>query len=59
MPFPNGANVRQVVPVITGKIEKKRLHEQADQLEYLVAWTDSQGQPQTKWFMEHELEEAK
>lgn len=58
MAIPNGAAVRQIVPVISGQVEQKRFHDESDQLEYLVAYTDADGQPQSKWFLESQIEVA-
>jgi hypothetical protein len=58
MAIPNGATVRQIVPVISGQVEQKRFHDESDQLEYLVAYTDADGQPQSKWFLESQIEVA-
>lgn len=58
MAIPNGATVRQIVPVISGQVEQKRFHDESDQLEYLVAYTDADGHPQSKWFLESQIEVA-
>jgi hypothetical protein len=58
MAIPNGATVRQIVPVIAGQVVQKRFHDESDQIEYLVAYTDADGQPQSKWFLESQIEVA-
>ncbi len=58
MAIPNGANVRQIVAPIAGQVVQKRFHDESDQLEYLVAYTDADGQPQSKWFLESQIEVA-
>lgn len=58
MAIPNGATVRQIVPVISGQVVQKRFHDESDQLEYLVAYTDADGQPQSRWFLESQIEVA-
>ncbi len=58
MAIPNGATVRQIVPVISGLVVQKRFHDERDQLEYLVVYTDADGQPQSKWFLESQIEVA-
>lgn len=58
MAIPNGAAVRQIVPVISGQVVQKRFHDESDQLEYLVQWTDAEGQPQSRWFLESQIEVA-
>lgn len=58
MAIPNGANVRQIVSVISGQVVQKRFHDESDQLEYLVAYTDADGQPQSRWFLESQIEVA-
>ena len=58
MTIPNGATVRQIVPVITGQVVQKRFHDESDQLEYLVQWADEAGEAQSKWFLESQIEVA-
>lgn len=58
MSIPNGAAVRQIVTPIAGQVVQKRFHDESDQLEYLVAYTDADGQPQSKWFLESQIEVA-
>ena len=58
MAIPNGAAVRQIVAPIAGQVVQKRFHDESDQLEYLVQWTDAEGQPQSRWFLESQIEVA-
>ena len=58
MAIPNGANVRQIVAPVAGQVVQKRFHDESDQLEYLVQWTDAEGQPQSRWFLESQIEVA-
>ena len=58
MAIPNGAAVRQIVAPIAGQVVQKRFHDESDQLEYLIQWTDAEGQPQSRWFLESQIEVA-
>ena len=58
MAIPNGAAVRQIVAPIAGQVVRKRFHDESDQLEYLVEWTDAAGEPKSKWFLESQIEVA-
>lgn len=58
MSIPNGAAVRQLVAPIAGQVVQKRFHDESDQLEYLVQWTDAAGELQSKWFLESQIEVA-
>ncbi len=58
MPLNKGAKVRQVVPVIEGEITERRFNDEADSMEYLVAFTDAEGEPSERWFTEAQLEAA-
>lgn len=56
MPFAKGATVKQVVHPIQGPITSKRFNEDSDSFEYLVAFTDAEGNTQERWFAETEVE---
>jgi hypothetical protein len=56
MPIAKGAQVRQVVPAIQGEVTARRFNEEADCMEYLVAYTDADGEPAERWFLETQLE---
>ena len=52
-----GDTVRQVLPApITGTVAKKQFNESADQFEFLVEGTSAEGEPQSGWFKESEIE---
>jgi hypothetical protein len=59
MPIKLGATVRQIQPApIEGSIIQRQFVDAHDAFQYLVEWpdTDGDGQPQTKWFEESEIE---
>lgn len=54
-----GAPVRQIVPApIEGTVLERRFNDSADAMEYLVESpdTDGDGVPQTRWFLESQIE---
>ena len=54
-----GATVRQIVPApIQGVVVSKQFVEATDSFQFLVEWPDSDGdgQPQSKWFEESQIE---
>lgn len=54
-----GATVRQIVPApIQGVVVSKQFVEATDSFQFLVEWpdTDGDGQPQSKWFEENQIE---
>lgn len=54
-----GAPVRQVVQApIVGTVLERKFNDSADQMEYLVESpdTDGDGVPQTRWFLESQIE---
>lgn len=56
-----GATVRQIVPApIQGVVVQKQFVEATDSFQFLVEWpdTDGDGQPQSKWFEESQIEGA-
>lgn len=57
MPIKTGATVRQVVPTITGEVVERRFNESQDQMEYLVAYAGTDGEPGSRWFLESDLQE--
>lgn len=59
MAIRTGTHVRQVVNVIEGTVAEKRFDDVTDQFQYLVQWSDADGNPQSKWFLEDQIAEAK
>ena len=53
-----GNKVKLVQPTINGVIVDTRYSKQARQLEHLVEYTDTDGEIQSRWFLENELEIA-
>lgn len=54
-----GAPVRQILPApIVGAVTERKFSESHDQMEYLVESPDSDGDgaPQTRWFLESQIE---
>ncbi len=54
-----GDPVRQIVPApIQGVVVSKQFVEATDSFQFLVEWpdTDGDGQPQSKWFEQTEIE---
>lgn len=58
MPIKRGATVRQIVAPIVGEVVERRMHGEADEIECLVQWTDSNGNLQSRWFLESQIEEV-
>lgn len=56
MPIQRGKTVRQIVPVIQGEVKEPRFNESQNQMEYLVGFTDADGEPAERWFLESEVE---
>lgn len=56
MPFAKGDSVKQVVHPIAGPITSKRFNEDTDSFEYLVSYTDAEGNQTERWFTESEIE---
>lgn len=54
--FKKGSTVRQIVPVIEGKVSSTRFNEEQQQLEYHVDYKDAGGHPHSRWFFENQLE---
>jgi len=55
-----GSQVRQVMPApIEGVVIKKQFVEDSDSFQYLIESPDidGDGQPQTRWFEEHQIKE--
>lgn len=53
-----GMIVKLVQPIIKGQITDTRYNKDAKSLEHLVSYTDENGQPQERWFVESQLEVA-
>lgn len=54
-----GVTVRQILPApVEGIVVSKQFVEATDSFQYLVEWpdTDGDGQPQSRWFDEHQIE---
>lgn len=58
MPIDKGATVRQNVPVIEGQVTQRRFSEDAGCMEYLVTYTDADGNAAERWFLEAQLSEV-
>jgi hypothetical protein len=59
MAHDKGAQVRQIVPApIVGTVKERRLHDEAGEIEYLVEWTDGDGNPASRWFLASQIEVA-
>ena len=56
MAFKEGQQVRLVQPVIEGGIEDIRFNKGTEELEYLVNYSDGEGNVQNRWFTESSLE---
>ena len=57
MTHKTGAVVRQILPApITGVVVERKFSDSHDQVEYLVESPDSDGAPQTHWFLESQIE---
>lgn len=59
MTIKKGTPVRQIVPApIIGVVIGKQFNEDTDKFQYLVESpdTDGDGQPQTRWFEEDQIE---
>lgn len=52
--FPIGTVVKLNVNAPQGTVEKIRFSD-AGEVEYLFSWTDSEGNPQNRWFVESSL----
>lgn len=61
MPIGKGTKVRQKVVVVEGTVIARQFNESQDQMEYLVESpdTDGDGVPQTRWFLEKDIEPVK
>lgn len=46
--------VKAVTP--TGPVTKFKMDEDTGDMSYLVSWTDAEGETQSRWFGEDELE---
>lgn len=55
MPIPKGTTVRQVVPVIEGVVNARRLNDDTGEVEYLVAYAAADGEPAERWFLESQI----
>lgn len=52
--FKIGQQVKQVVPVIAGKVVDASIID--GEVHYLVEWTDAEGNPQSRTFSEDQIE---
>lgn len=55
MAIAKGTAVRQVVTVIEGTVERYEVDQNTGELQYLVVWTDADGNEQSKYFREGEI----
>lgn len=53
-----GVTVRQKVPVISGEVVDTEYDKDAKCLKHLVEYEDADGETQTRWFTEAEIEEV-
>lgn len=58
MPIEKGATVRQNVPVIEGQVSQRRFCEEGGCIEYLITYTDADGNAAERWFLETQLTEV-
>lgn len=56
MSIAKGTQVRQVVPVIEGTVERFDVDQESGVLQYLVVWTDADGTQHEKYFRDGEIE---
>lgn len=54
--FKKGDKVAQIVPVIKGEVVKFSVNQESGEVQYLVAWTDAEGQEQSRYFEGHEID---
>lgn len=50
-----GDQAVQVVHPIQGEIARKQFNEEADSFQYLLKYTDKDGEETTRWFNEDEI----
>lgn len=58
MPIPKGTPVQQVTHPIVGVTSGTKFNEDTNQFEYLVDYTDAEGNSVQRWFTETEIQEA-
>lgn len=51
-----GNQVRLIQPVVSGEVIDTEYDKDAKELRHLVQWTDEDGEQQTRWFVESQLE---
>lgn len=56
MAFKEGDTVRQIAPVISGVVQDIQFNKGTSELEYLFEYTDGEGNAQSRWFTESQLE---
>jgi len=56
MPIAKGEIVRMIQPVIEGEVIGAQLNQDTLQIEYLVEWTDAEGDIVNRYFTEAQLE---
>jgi hypothetical protein len=54
----NGSVAKLIVPTVQGTIAETRWNNEQDKKEYLLKWTDGDGNECARWFFEDELEEV-
>jgi hypothetical protein len=58
MAIAKGTQVRQVVTPVYGVVNRYEVDQETGQLQYLVVWADENGNEQSKFFREGEIEVA-
>lgn len=56
MAIAKGTKVRQIVPVIEGEVKAFSVDQEHGTLQYLVGWTDEDGQYHERYFAAGEVE---
>jgi len=54
--FKKGDKVAQIVPVIKGEVTTFAVDQESGEIQYQVAWLEPDGQEQSRYFKEHEIE---
>lgn len=56
MAIAKGTQVRQVVRVVEGTVERFDVDQESGEIQYLVVWQDANGEEQSKYFKDGEIE---
>lgn len=54
--FKKGDAVVQIVPVIRGIVSGYGVCQETGDTQTLVKWTDTEGEPRERWFLDSEIE---